>query len=101
MQKDMSHVEELEIASLSRIHFEGGSVLRTSRANSAGSAERLQNVAESLQHLGASYLVTTIRCPRPPEQRPVEARVSRFASPFDALRGRADLRRVWSQNSDG
>jgi ATP-dependent phosphofructokinase / diphosphate-dependent phosphofructokinase len=70
MQKDMSHVEELEIASLSRIHFEGGSVLRTSRANSAGSAERLQNVAESLQHLGASYLVTTIRCPRPPGTTP-------------------------------
>jgi 6-phosphofructokinase 1 len=33
-------------------------VLRTSRANPARSAETLQNVAESLQHLGASYLVT-------------------------------------------
>jgi ATP-dependent phosphofructokinase / diphosphate-dependent phosphofructokinase len=58
MKKDTSHVEELEIASLSRIHFEGGSVLRTSRANPARSAETLQNVAESLQHLGASYLLT-------------------------------------------
>ena len=58
MKKDTSHVEELEIASLSRIHFEGGSVLRTSRANPARSAETLQNVAESLQRLEASYLVT-------------------------------------------
>ena len=58
MKKDTSHVEELEIASLSRIHFEGGSVLRTSRANPARSAETLQNVAESLQRLGASYLLT-------------------------------------------
>jgi len=58
MQRDLGHVEELEIAPLSRIHFEGGSVLRTSRANPARSAETLQNVAESLQRLGASYLLT-------------------------------------------
>ena len=58
MKKDTSHVEELEIAALSRIHFEGGSVLRTSRANPARSAETLQNVAESLERLGASYLLT-------------------------------------------
>src|SRR5262249_61596716 len=58
MNKDTSHVQELEIASLSRIHFEGGSVLRTSRANPARSAETLQNVAESLGRLGASYLLT-------------------------------------------
>src|SRR5216110_3157052 len=55
MQKDLGHVEELEIAALSRIHFEGGSVLRTSRANPSRSAETLQSVAESLQRLGASY----------------------------------------------
>src|SRR5207245_1189040 len=58
MKKDTSHVEELEIASLSRIHFEGGSVLRTSRANPACSAETLQNVADSLQDLGAASLLT-------------------------------------------
>ena len=58
MKKDTSHVEELEIATLSRIHFEGGSVLRTSRANPARSAETLQSVAESLERLGASYLLT-------------------------------------------
>jgi 6-phosphofructokinase 1 len=33
-------------------------VLRTSRANPARSAETLQNVAESLERLGASYLLT-------------------------------------------
>ena len=58
MKKDTSHVEELEIASLSRIHFEGGSVLRTSRANPAKSAETLRSVSDSLQRLGVSYLVT-------------------------------------------
>src|SRR5207249_7514358 len=58
MQRNLGHVEELEIAPLSRIHFEGGSVLRTSRANPSRSAETLQNVAESLQRLGATYLLT-------------------------------------------
>ena len=58
MQRDLAHVEKLEIAALSRIHFEGGSVLRTSRANPAESAETLGNVAESLERLGASYLLT-------------------------------------------
>jgi 6-phosphofructokinase len=58
MQGDLSHVEELEVTALSRIHFEGGSVLRTSRANPARSAETLRSVAESLQRLDVSYLVT-------------------------------------------
>ncbi len=58
MQGDLGRVEELEVAALSRIHFEGGSVLRTSRANPAKSAETLRAVAESLQRLGVSYLVT-------------------------------------------
>src|SRR5436309_8569027 len=57
MQRDLGHVEELEIAALSRIHFDGGSILRTSRANPGQSTETLRNVAESLQHLGVSYLV--------------------------------------------
>src|SRR2546426_8401905 len=34
------------------------SVLRTSRANPSRSAETLQNVAESLRRLGATYLLT-------------------------------------------
>src|SRR3989475_4773170 len=58
MQRDLGHVEELEIAPLSRIHFEGGSVLRTSRANPSRSAETLRNGAAALPPLGASCLLT-------------------------------------------
>ena len=57
MQEDLGHVEELEVAALSRIHFEGGSILRTSRANPAQSADTLRNVAESLRRLGVSCLL--------------------------------------------
>jgi 6-phosphofructokinase 1 len=58
MQGDLRHVQELEIEGLSRIHFEGGSVLRTSRANPTRSAETLHRVAESLRRLEVSYLLT-------------------------------------------
>jgi 6-phosphofructokinase len=57
MQGDIDHIQELEIASLSRIHFEGGSILRTSRANPTRSAETLGNTAESLRRLDVSYLL--------------------------------------------
>ena len=33
MQGDLSRVHELDIAGVSQIHFEGGSILRTARAN--------------------------------------------------------------------
>jgi len=33
MQGNLSRVHELDIAGLSQIHFEGGSILRTARAN--------------------------------------------------------------------
>jgi len=55
---DVSHVEELEIADVSRIHFEGGSVLRTSRANAAKSAETLRTVVDTLGRLGVTHLLT-------------------------------------------
>ncbi len=58
MRGDSTRVLELEIAEVSRIHFEGGSILRTSRANPARSAESLRNVAEGLRRLGVSYLLT-------------------------------------------
>lgn len=58
MEGDLRHVQELEIEGLSRIHFEGGSVLRTSRANPTRSPETLRNVAESLRRLEVSYLLT-------------------------------------------
>ena len=58
MRGDLSHVQELDINEVSRIHFEGGSILRTSRANPTQSAESLRQVAESLRRLEVSYLVT-------------------------------------------
>jgi ATP-dependent phosphofructokinase / diphosphate-dependent phosphofructokinase len=58
MRGDLSHVQELDIGEVSRIHFEGGSILRTSRANPTQSPESLRQVAESLQRLEVSYLVT-------------------------------------------
>ncbi|MGH7264519.1 MAG: diphosphate--fructose-6-phosphate 1-phosphotransferase [Candidatus Rokuibacteriota bacterium] len=53
-----SHVRDLEIAEVSRLHFEGGSVLRTSRENPAKSEEALRNVLGALRALGVSHLLT-------------------------------------------
>jgi 6-phosphofructokinase 1 len=58
MAGDVTHVEPLEIAELSRIHFDGGSLLRTSRANPSRSPETLRAVAEALRRLDVSYLLT-------------------------------------------
>jgi 6-phosphofructokinase 1 len=55
---DTGHVVELDIADVSRIHFDGGSILRTSRENPTTSAERLRNVAEALVKLDVAYLLT-------------------------------------------
>lgn len=55
---DLGHVRELTIEDVSRIHFQGGSILRTARANPTKSEETINAVVESLRHLGVSYLVT-------------------------------------------
>jgi len=55
---DTGHVRELEIAEVSRIHFDGGSILRTSRENPARSAESIQRVVGALRLLGVSHLLT-------------------------------------------
>ena len=55
---DTSHVTEIEITEVSRIHFDGGSILRTSRENPTRSPEALRNVAEALGKLGVSHLLT-------------------------------------------
>lgn len=55
-QTDM--VQPLTIADVSRIHAQGGSILRTSRVNPARRPEDLQNTLNSLQALGITYLVT-------------------------------------------
>ncbi|HWR20404.1 MAG TPA: 6-phosphofructokinase, partial [Verrucomicrobiae bacterium] len=55
---DTSHMVEIEIDEVSRIHFEGGSILRTSRENPAKSPDTLRNVAEALDKLEVSCLLT-------------------------------------------
>ncbi len=55
---DASHVIELEIDEVSRIHFEGGSILRTARENPAKSPDALRNVVEALNKLEVSCLLT-------------------------------------------
>ena len=52
------HVQPLTIADVSRIHFQGGSVLRTSRANPTRSSEHLERVGQTLRELGIGRLVT-------------------------------------------
>jgi ATP-dependent phosphofructokinase / diphosphate-dependent phosphofructokinase len=51
------HVVELELAEVSRIHFTGGSILRTSRTNPAHDAASLQRAIQALNALGVRYLV--------------------------------------------
>jgi len=48
VQGDTSHVTELDIGELSRIHFEGGSILRTSRTNPTKTQDGIRYVAETL-----------------------------------------------------
>lgn len=58
IEGDASHSRELSIENVSRIHSQGGSILRTSRANPTQSRESLDNVVETLHVLGIDYLVT-------------------------------------------
>jgi 6-phosphofructokinase len=57
-QGDTEHVVELEINDTSRIHFDGGSIIRTSRTNPTKSAEGVDRVADSLKRLSVDYLLT-------------------------------------------
>ena len=54
---ETSHVTELRIEDVSRIHATGGSILRTSRTNPARSEADMKNVLDSLRRLniGSSY----------------------------------------------
>jgi len=54
---DTTHAEELTIDQVSRIHFTGGSILRTSRTNPARDDETLQRCVRALTLLGVRYLV--------------------------------------------
>ena len=51
-------VRPLDIPDVSRIHAQGGSILRTSRANPARNPEDLQRTVDSVRALGIEYLVT-------------------------------------------
>jgi ATP-dependent phosphofructokinase / diphosphate-dependent phosphofructokinase len=55
---ETSHVRELHHDEVSRIHFQGGSVLNTSRANPTKKEEDLDRVIASLEKLGIGYLAT-------------------------------------------
>jgi 6-phosphofructokinase 1 len=55
---DAAHLQELTIDDVSRIHFEGGSILRTSRENPGKSPESLRNTIEVLERAGATHLLT-------------------------------------------
>ena len=55
---DLSHVVELGIEDVSRLHFTGGSMLRTSRTNPAKDPESLRKCIRSLTMLGVRYLIT-------------------------------------------
>ncbi|MBX7042039.1 MAG: 6-phosphofructokinase [Ignavibacteria bacterium] len=55
---DSSHVKELRIEDVSRIHFDGGSILYTSRVNPAKSKEMLDASLKALTQLSVDYLVT-------------------------------------------
>jgi 6-phosphofructokinase 1 len=58
VQGDTEHVVELDINDTSRIHFDGGSIIRTSRTNPTKTPEGVTRVAESLKRLGVDYLLT-------------------------------------------
>ncbi|MBS1552658.1 MAG: 6-phosphofructokinase [Bacteroidetes bacterium] len=55
---DSSHIIELRIDDVSRIHFDGGSILHTSRVNPAKSQEMLEATLKALTQLSVDYLVT-------------------------------------------
>ncbi len=58
MEGDATAVRPLEIADVSRIHFQGGSILRTSRANPTRRPEDLMRVVQTLKQLGVNRLIT-------------------------------------------
>jgi 6-phosphofructokinase 1 len=58
MREDTSQVRQLHIDDVSRIHLEGGSLLRTSRENPTKSEETMRAVIETLRGLRITHLVT-------------------------------------------
>jgi 6-phosphofructokinase len=54
---DSSHFMDLRIENVSRIHFSGGSILRTSRVNPARDEASLERTVQALLNLDVSYLI--------------------------------------------
>lgn len=57
-RNDVGHVKELAIEDVSRIHFQGGSILRTSRENPTKDPQKMANVMSALRSLRVNCLVT-------------------------------------------
>jgi len=58
MEGDTSHVKELTIHNVSRIHFRGGSYIGISRANPTKDEKHLENAVTSLLRLDVDKLIT-------------------------------------------
>jgi len=58
MEGRVDRVRPLTIPDVSQVHFQGGSILGTSRSNPTGSAEELQRTLHALRELGIAYLIT-------------------------------------------
>lgn len=55
---DTKNTLPLSIRDVSRIHFQGGSILRTSRENPTKEKAKMDNVVAALKQLGVNWLVT-------------------------------------------
>jgi 6-phosphofructokinase len=58
MQGVVDHVQELSIDAVSRLHFRGGSYLRTARANPTKDPKHLAAVVDAFTRLGVGKLIT-------------------------------------------
>jgi 6-phosphofructokinase 1 len=58
MRGNIDHIRELDIETVSRIHFRGGSFIGISRANPTTAPELLENTVISLLRLNVSQLIT-------------------------------------------
>jgi 6-phosphofructokinase 1 len=58
MQGDVSKVMPLSLEQVSRIHFRGGSILKTARANPTKNPAHLAQTLKSLEELGVTDLIT-------------------------------------------
>ena len=58
MQGDVSKVKPLTMERVSRIHFRGGSILKTARANPTRNAADVDRALKSLEQLGVTGLIT-------------------------------------------